>query len=207
MYTKKLFENNEKWRNEIKQNNPNFFKDHAKGQTPKVLYIGCSDSRVVAEKMMGLDLGELFVHRNIANMVIDTDLSVLSVIEYAVVHLKVEHIAVCGHYECGGVNAALSTANLGLLNPWLRQIKDVYRLHQAELDAITDERKKHETMVQLNVREQCINLTKIAEVQKAMAEGKLQVHGWVFDISEGQLIDLKFDASATQNDRKAFHIA
>jgi carbonic anhydrase len=165
----------------------------SKGQNPDILYIGCSDSRVTAEDLMGVHPGEVFVHRNIANMVISIDLNVMSVLDYAVTHLKVNHVVVCGHYFCGGVKAAMQSQDLGLLNPWLRNIRDVYRIHKSELNAISDETERYNRLVELNVEEQCVNLMKTAEVQKAYKYRNLQVHGWVFDISTGKLIDLKID--------------
>ncbi|MBP6323900.1 MAG: carbonic anhydrase, partial [Chitinophagales bacterium] len=135
----KIFENNEKWVTEKLSLDPNYFENLSKGQAPEFLYIGCSDSRVTAEDLMGAKPGEIFIHRNIANMVVSIDLNAMSVINYAVRHLKVKHVVVCGHYECGGVKAAMQPTDLGILNPWLRNIRDVYRLHQTELDSITDE--------------------------------------------------------------------
>ncbi len=170
-----------------------YFDNLSKGQNPEVLYIGCSDSRVTAEELMGAQPGEVFVHRNIANMVPNNDLSAMSVITYAVRNLQVKHIIVCGHYYCGGVKAAMQSADLGILNPWLRSIRDVYRLHRKELQAITDEDEKYRRLVELNVQEQCVNVIKTADVQRAYAESGLQVHGWVFDVSTGKLIDLKID--------------
>lgn len=142
---------------------------------------------------MGTVPGEIFVHRNIANLVPNTDLSVMSVINYAVVHLKVNHIVVCGHYNCGGVHAAMQTSDLGILNPWLRNIRDIYRMHKSELDEIGDEEDKFKRLVHLNVQEQCVNVLKTTEVQDAIKERNLKVHGWVFDIHTGKLIDLKID--------------
>ena len=137
--------------------------------------------------------GEAFVHRNIANMVTNTDMSAMSVIHYAVDHLKVNHIAVCGHYYCGGVKAAMQPVDLGILNPWLRGIRDVYRIHQKELDSISDEEARYKRLVELNVQEQCLNLIKTPEVQNAYFDRGLKVHGWVFDIHSGKLIDLQID--------------
>ena len=188
-----VFQNNQKWVKEKLSLDDNYFADLSKGQNPEFLYIGCSDSRVTAEDLMGAKPGEVFVHRNIANMVPNTDLSSMSVIDYAVVYLKVNHIVVCGHYHCGGVKAAMQSADLGILNPWLRNIRDVYRTHRNELNAIEDETKKYNRLVELNVQEQCINVIKTAEVQKAYRERNLTVHGWVFDIESGQLIDLKIN--------------
>jgi carbonic anhydrase len=189
----KIFENNEKWIAKKLAIDPEYFKNLAKGQSPEILYIGCSDSRVTAEDLMGIQPGEAFVHRNIANMVISIDLNVMSVLNYAVRHLKVNHVVVCGHYFCGGVKAAMQAMDLGILNPWLRNIRDVYRLHKTELNAIADEEKRYERLVELNVQEQCINLIKTAAIQEAYKDRKLLVHGWVFDIRSGQLIDLKID--------------
>ena len=189
----KVFENNQSWIEEKLALNKNYFEDLGKGQTPELLFIGCSDSRVTAEELMGLGPGDVFVHRNIANMVISIDLNVMSVVNYAVEHLKVNHVVVCGHYECGGVKAAIQSADLGILNPWLRNIRDVYRIHKSELNAITDETKKYERLVELNVKEQCVNLIKTAVIQKAIRSRALQVHGWVFDVHTGKLIDLKVD--------------
>ncbi len=193
MNIKKIFENNKKWIAEKLNHDENYFKNLSKGQNPDILYIGCSDSRVTAENMMGAQPGEVFVTRNIANMVINTDLSAMSVINYAVMHLKVKHIVVCGHYYCGGVKAAMQSADLGILNPWLRNIRDVYRIHRDELNLIEDEEEKYKRLVELNVQEQCINVIKTAEVQMASRERNLTVHGWVFDIHTGKLIDLKID--------------
>ncbi|GAB4045477.1 carbonic anhydrase [Spirosoma litoris] len=189
----RIFQNNQNWVQKKLNVEPNYFSDLSKGQTPDILYIGCSDSRVTAEELMGVSPGEAFVLRNIANMVPNTDLGVMSVINYAVVHLKVNHIVVCGHYNCGGVQAAMKSADMGILNPWLRNIRDVYRMHRDELNAITDEEQRYKRLVELNVEEQCINVLKTAEVQKAQVDRNLTVHGWVFDVHSGKLIDLKID--------------
>lgn len=189
----KVFHNNQKWIKDRLALNSNYFEDLGKGQNPELLYIGCSDSRVTAEELMGLEPGEVFVHRNIANMVISIDLNVMSVINYAVEHLKVNHIVVCGHYACGGVKAAMQSSDLGILNPWLRNIRDVYRLHKKELNGIDDETLRYERLVELNVQEQCVNLIKTAAVQKAYRERGLKVHGWIFDVHTGKLVDLNID--------------
>jgi carbonic anhydrase len=189
----KIFENNEKWVTEKLSLDPNYFENLSKGQAPEFLYIGCSDSRVTAEDLMGAKPGEIFIHRNIANMVVSIDLNAMSVINYAVRHLKVKHVVVCGHYECGGVKAAMQPTDLGILNPWLRNIRDVYRLHQTELDSITDEHQRYNRLIELNVQEQCINLIKTAAIQEAYKERGLKVYGWVFDIHTGKIIDLKID--------------
>lgn len=188
-----VFENNESWITSKLDLNPDYFSDLSKGQNPDILYIGCSDSRVSAEELMGLKPGEVFVHRNIANMVVNIDLNVMSVLNYAVTHLEVSHVVVCGHYFCGGVKAAMQAKDLGILNPWLRNIRDVYRTHATELNAITDENDKYNRLVELNVEEQCINLIKTADVQKAYKSRNIKVHGWVFDIQTGKLIDLHID--------------
>jgi len=191
---KQIFENNRKWVAEKKASDNEFFEKLAEGQDPDFLYIGCSDSRVTAEDLMGLQPGEVFVHRNIANLISNTDLNVMSVINYAVAHLQVKHIVVCGHYYCGGVKAAMQSQDLGILNPWLRNIRDVYRLHKDELDALQDEDQRYMRLVELNVEEQCINVLKTAVVQKAyLNKGYPLLHGWVFDVKTGELIDLEFD--------------
>jgi carbonic anhydrase len=189
----KVFENNKAWIAEKLAVDENYFENLSKGQSPEFLYIGCSDSRVTAEDLMGVQPGEVFIHRNIANLVNNVDLNVMSVINYAVRHLKVKHVVVCGHYNCGGVKAAMQPKDMGILNPWLRNIRDVYRTHKTELNAIQDEEKRYERLVELNVQEQCVNLIKTAAVQEAHKERGLIVHGWVFDIHTGKLIDLKID--------------
>lgn len=188
-----IFENNRRWIAEKLETDAAYFEKLVQGQHPEYLYIGCSDSRVTAEDLMGLQPGEVFIHRNIANMVNSVDLSVMSVLNYAVRHLKVKQIIVCGHYACGGVKAAMKPADMGILNPWLRNIRDVYRLHKNELNAITDESARYDRLVELNVQEQCVNLIKTAAVQEAHRQRGLRVHGWVFDIHSGRLIDLKID--------------
>lgn len=189
-----LFENNRKWVASKLATDKAFFEKIAREQHPDYLYIGCSDSRVTAEDLMGVQPGEVFVHRNVANMVNSIDLNVMSVINYAVVHLNVKHIIVCGHYNCGGVKAAMQADDLGILNPWLRNIRDVFRLHKKELTAITDEETRYRRLVELNVQEQCINVTKLASVQQQyIAKHYPTVHGWVFDIKSGYLKDLELD--------------
>ncbi len=188
-----IFENNKAWVNEKLATDSHYFENLAKGQQPEFLYIGCSDSRVTAEDLMGVKPGEVFIHRNIANLVNNIDLNVMSVINYAIRHLKVNHVVVCGHYNCGGVKAAMNQQDMGILNPWLRNIRDVYRLHRKELDAIEDLDKRYNRLVELNVQEQCVNLIKTAAVQEAYKDRGLRVHGWVFDIQTGKLIDLNID--------------
>ncbi len=191
---KKVFENNREWIAEKLSANGTYFEKLSEGQSPEFLYIGCSDSRVTVEEITGARPGQLFVHRNIANVVSNTDLNAMSVIEYAVTHLKVKHVVVCGHYYCGGVKAAMQPADLGIMNPWLRNIRDVYRLHADELNTIADEEARYKRLVELNVEEQCLNVIKTAAVQRAYINtGYPIVHGWVFDIHSGKLIDLNID--------------
>lgn len=189
-----IFENNRKWQETKRQQCPDYFKELADGQNPEYLYIGCSDSRVAAEELMGFEPGDVFVHRNVANLVHGLDINVASAIEYAVSHLKVKHIIICGHYNCGGIKAAMLPEDLGAMNPWLRNIRDVYRLHQEELYAIEDEHLRYDRLVELNVQEQCLNVIKMACVQERyLLDGYPIVHGWVFDLRTGRLIDLNID--------------
>ncbi|MCW3123751.1 MAG: Carbonic anhydrase [Flavipsychrobacter sp.] len=189
-----IFDNNRKWVAEMTAKDANFFEKLARDQNPDYLYIGCSDSRVPANEIMGLEPGDVFVHRNVANLVNNTDLNVMSVINYAVKHLSVKHIIVCGHYNCGGVKAAMMPKDMGLLNPWLRTIRDVYRMHYDELDAIKDEHKRYSRLVELNVLEQATNVIKTASVQQCYLQNKYPiVHGWVFDLHTGILIDLNIN--------------
>ena len=193
MEIRHIFDNNRKWIAEKLKTDKNYFNNLSLGQKPHILYIGCSDSRVSTEELMGAQPGEVFVLRNIANMVPNSDLSSMSVINYAVSHLKVRHVVVCGHYYCNGVKAAMQSADMGILNPWLRNIRDVYRLHKEELSTISDEDERYKRLVELNVQEQCINVIKTPDVQRAIKETGLTVHGWVFDMNSGQLIDLNID--------------
>ncbi len=190
----KIFENNEKWVAEKLALDPDYFENLSKGQNPDFLYIGCSDSRVTAEDLMGVNPGEVFVHRNVANLVISTDNNLNAVVQYAVEFLKVKHIIICGHYECGGVKAALNPSDMGQLNSWLQTLRDVYRIHRSELDAIANEQARFDRLVELNVIEQCINIIKIDHVQRAWNDTRFPtVHGWVFDVRTGKLIDLGLD--------------
>lgn len=187
-----IFANNKQWIAENKRRDPDFFKRLAREQNPEVLFIGCADSRVPANEIMGLEPGDVFVHRNIANIVPNTDLNVHSVIQYGVEVLQVKHVVVCGHYGCGGVAAAMKSQDLGQLNGWLREIRDVYRLHAKELDAIKNENTRYRRLVELNVQEQCVNVIKTAFVQKAYnARGFPIVHGWAYSLADGVLHDLK----------------
>ncbi len=187
-----VFQRNRKWVKNMRDEDPSFFERLAEEQHPEFLFIGCSDSRVPANTVMGVDPGRVFVHRNIANLVVNTDTNALSTIHYAVDHLEVEHIVICGHYGCGGVEAALQPRDLGILNGWLRNIRDVYRLHTDELDAIDDPEQQKRRLVELNVHEQCLNVIKTAVVQRnyLTREGPT-VHGWVYDLQSGLLKDLQ----------------
>lgn len=190
----KIFESNKEWIKRNKELNPGLFKLLADEQHPDFLYIGCSDSRVHPNQIMGLKPGEVFIHRNIANMVNATDMNALSVINYGVEHLKVKFIIICGHYGCGGVEAAMGNLDYGILNPWLRSIRDVYQLHKTELDAIENREERYRRFVEINTYEQCRNVIKMAEVQKSYHKnGYPKVAGWVFDINDARLHDLNFD--------------
>jgi len=189
-----IFEKNRQWVSRMKATDEQFFEKLSKGQNPDFLYIGCSDSRVAAEDLMGLQPGEVFVHRNIGNVISNTDLNVMSVINYAVAHLHVKHIVVCGHYHCGGVKAAMEPQDMGIINPWLRNIRDVYRMHKDELNALTNENERYNRLVELNVEEQCFNVIKTAVVQRTYLKNNFPlVHGWIFDMKTGELIDLMLD--------------
>lgn len=189
-YEKLLLEN-KAWARERKDADPEYFQRLASIQVPEFLWIGCSDSRVPADQITGTQPGEIFVQRNIANMVVHTDLNLLSVLEYAVMHLHVKHVIVCGHYGCGGVKAALSHHNMGIINKWLRNIKDVYRLHEDELNAIPDEEVRLDRLVELNVQEQVLNLAKTSIIQKAWKyDKKPTLHGWVYGLKNGILKSL-----------------
>ena len=198
VYEKLLLEN-KAWAKEKLQLDPSYFNKLAHSQSPEFLWIGCSDSRVPANEITNTQPGEIFVHRNIANMVIHTDVNLLSVLEYAVTHLKVKHIIVCGHYGCGGVQTAMTNKHVGLIDNWIRHIKDVYRFHQEELDAITDEQQRFNRFVELNVFEQVLDLGKTSIVQSAWERGQqVHVHGWVYDIHDGMIKDL--DVTLKDND-------
>jgi len=188
---KSLFEKNKQWANTIKESNPDFFTTLSKQQTPEYLWIGCSDSRVPANEITDLLPGEIFVHRNIANLVVHTDLNCLSVIQYAVDVLKVKHIIVCGHYGCGGIKAAMENGEHGLIDNWLRNIKDIHRFHQTELDSVQDPEEKLKLMCELNVKEQVANVCHTTIVQNTWKSGReLTVHGWIYSIEDGLLKDL-----------------
>jgi len=186
-----LFENNQQWVANQTHQNPDFFKNMADAQDPKYLWIGCSDSRVPANEIVGLPPGELFVHRNVANLCPHTDFNCLSVLEYAIDLLKIQHVIVCGHYGCGGVRAAMQDHQLGLVDNWLRNIRDVYARFKDELEAISDPTQRFNRLVELNVMQQLLNVCHTTIVQKAWSRGQpLWVHGWVYDLRHGTLKDL-----------------
>jgi len=197
-----LLENNKNWVASKIAEDPNYFKKLSLGQSPPVLWIGCADSRVPANEIIGAEPGEVFVHRNIANMVVHSDMNMLSVLDYAVNVLKVKHVIVCGHYGCGGVQAAMTNMHIGLIDNWIRHIKDVYRFHRDELDAISDETSIFNRFVELNVFEQVLDLGKTSIVQTAWERGQeLHIHGWVYDISNGLVVDQK--VTLTDNNKLA----
>ncbi|MFY8167073.1 MAG: carbonate dehydratase [Sediminibacterium sp.] len=203
----KLLDNNKKWVAEQLELDPNFFEKLSKGQSPEYLWIGCSDSRVPANTITGTEPGDLFVHRNIANMVVHSDMNMLSVLSYAVEVLKVKHIIVCGHYGCGGVLAAMGNQQIGLIDNWLRHIKDVYRYHHNELDAITDPIARGRRFVEVNVMEQVFDLGKTSIVQNAWKNDQpLHIHGWVYDINDGLINDLGVNFKCTKDLHNVYHL-
>ena len=190
-FYQQILENNRNWVASKLAEDENFFNKLADGQKPPLLWIGCADSRVPANEITGTQPGEVFVHRNIANMVLHTDMNMLSVLDYAVNVLEVRHVIVCGHYGCGGVKAAMGNANIGLIDNWIRHIKDVYRFHHEALDAITDENERFDRFVELNIQEQVMDLAKTSIVQNAWKQGRdLWIHGWVYSIKNGLVKDL-----------------
>lgn len=194
---KELLKENQEWAAEKISKDPDYFERLSHLQTPEFLWIGCSDSRVPANEITGTQPGEIFVHRNVANMVVHTDLNLLTVLEYAVNQLKVKHVIVCGHYGCGGVQAAMTNHNFGIINKWLRNIKDVHRLHREEVDSIPDEEKRIDRMVELNVKEQVMNLAKTSIIQKAWKKNQFpHLHGWVYGLKDG-LIKPIFEMEAS----------
>ena len=198
-FYKKLLDNNKNWVKKKLGEDPEYFTDLAKGQKPPLLWIGCADSRVPANEIIGAKPGEVFVHRNIANMVINTDMNMLSVLDYAVNVLNVKHVIVCGHYGCGGVQAAMSNKSIGLIDNWIRHIKEVYRIHKNELDSITDGTKRFNRFVELNVTEQVLDLAKTSIVQSAWkANQELHVHGWVYGIDSGVIRDLDVNINSNE---------
>ncbi len=196
---KQLFDNNRAWAAEMTRQDPDFFRRMSTQQSPHYLWIGCSDSRVPANQVAGLVPGEMFVHRNVANVVVHTDLNCLSAIQFAVDVLHIEHIIVCGHYSCGGILAALQDNKLGLIENWLRHVQDVRAKHRAELDALDTEKKQHDRLCELNVIEQVINLSRTTVVRDAWSRGQaLTVHGWIYDLSDGLLRDMDVSVASEQ---------
>ena len=199
-FYKKILDNNKNWVEATLAEDPNYFMDLAKGQTPPLLWIGCSDSRVPANEIIGAKPGEVFVHRNIANMVVHSDMNMLSVLDYAVNVLKVKHVLVCGHYGCGGIKAAMGNDSVGIIDNWIRHIKDVYRLHKVELDSITDETERFNRFVELNVIEQVCDLAKTSIVQSAWKSGQeLSLHGWAYGLNSGFVTDLNVNFSSDKD--------
>jgi carbonic anhydrase len=198
-FYKKILDNNKQWVQSKLALDIDYFKNLSQGQSPPLLWIGCSDSRVPANEITGTQSGEIFVHRNIANMVIHTDMNMLSVLDYAVNVLKVKHVLVCGHYGCGGIKAAMGNDSVGIIDNWIRHIKDVYRHNKIELDAIKDETERFNRFVEVNVKEQVSDLAKTSIVQNAWKNGQeLHLHGWVYGLNSGYVTDL--EVNYTSND-------
>lgn len=203
-----LAANNRHWAEAIKAEDPGFFQRLAKQQTPEYLWIGCADSRVPANQIIGLDPGEIFVHRNVANLVLHTDLNALSVLQYAVEYLQVKHVIVCGHYGCGGVAAAYDDQSLGLIDNWLGNIKDTYHRHKAEVEALPDRTQRVDRLCELNVRAQVASVAQTPIVQQAWQRGQtLSVHGWIYSISDGLLQDLSVRISGPQQIDSVYRLA
>ncbi len=199
-FYKKIIENNKKWVEDKLKIRPDYFNNLAESQHPPLLWIGCSDSRVPANEIIGAEPGEVFVHRNIANMVVHSDMNMLSVLDYAVNSLKVQHVIVCGHYGCGGIKAAMGNSSIGIIDNWIRHIKDVYRFHHEELDAIENERERFNRFVEVNVKEQVMDLAKTSIVQNAWSSGqKLHLHGWVYGLDSGYVTDLGVNFSCDKD--------
>ncbi|MBU0650366.1 carbonate dehydratase [bacterium] len=193
---KNIFKQNRKWAEDIKNEDPEFFEKLSKQQNPEYLWIGCSDSRVPANEISGLMPGDVFVHRNIANLVVHTDFNCLSVIQYAVDVLQVKHIIVCGHYGCGGIKAAMESKQHGLIDNWLRHVKDIYSKYQADLDKLESDDEKYRLLCELNVKEQVNNVCSTTMAQNAWERGQdLTVHGWVYSLTDGILHDLNVSVS------------
>lgn len=206
-FYKKIIENNQKWVESQLAIDPEYFKDLSKGQNPPLLWIGCSDSRVPANEIIGAKPGEVFVHRNIANMVVHSDMNMLSVLDYAVNVLKVKHVIVCGHYGCGGVKAAMGNESIGIIDNWIRHIKDVYRLHQEFLDSIVDDNNRFNAFVEINVKEQVFDLAKTSIVQSAWKNGQeLTLHGWAYGLNSGFVTDLDVNISSDKDLDKVYQL-
>lgn len=205
---KELFENNRRWAEQMRASNPEFFEKLAGQQAPEYLWIGCSDSRVPANQIVGLMPGEMFVHRNVANLVVHTDFNCLSVLQYAVEALRVKHVIVCGHYGCGGVRAALQSSGLGLIDNWLRHIRDVLQKHEEALTRIETEADRIDRLCELNVIEQVAHVCQTTIVQAAWQQGReLSVHGWIYGIQDGLLRDLNLCVTGQEEISSAYRIA
>jgi carbonic anhydrase len=199
-FYKKILDNNKQWVENQLAIDKDYFKDLAKGQTPPLLWIGCSDSRVPANEIIGAKPGEVFVHRNIANMVVHSDMNMLSVLDYAVNVLKVKHVIVCGHYGCGGIKAAMGNQSFGIIDNWIRHIKDEYRLHDKYLNSIEDETERFNTFVEVNTKEQVYNLAKTSIIQSAWKNGQeVSIHGWVYGLNSGFVTDLGVNFSSDKD--------
>lgn len=199
-FYKKILDNNKQWVENQLKTDPDYFKDLAKGQTPPLLWIGCSDSRVPANEIIGAKPGEVFVHRNIANMVVHSDMNMLSVLDYAVNVLKVKHVIVCGHYGCGGIKAAMGNQSVGIIDNWIRHIKDEYRLHDRYLNSIEDETERFNAFVEINTKEQVYNLAKTSIIQSAWKNGQeVTIHGWVYGLNSGFVTDLGVNFSSDKD--------
>ena len=206
-FYKKILDNNKTWSKTKLAEDPDYFKTLASVQKPPLLWIGCSDSRVPANEVIGAVPGEVFVHRNIANMVIHSDMNMLSVLDYAVNVLKVKHVIVCGHYGCGGVNAALGNKQVGIIDNWLRNIRDVYRMHEREMSTIKDPEQKSNRMVELNAIEGAANVMNTSIVQNAWANGQeLSIHAWVYSLKTGVIKDLKVSSHSLEDVSPAFKV-
>ncbi len=206
-YYNQLLRNNKEWVEEMTSKDKNYFENLSKGQKPPVLWIGCADSRVPANEITGTHPGELFVHRNIANMVVHTDMNMLSVLDYAVNHLEVKHVIVCGHYGCGGVQAAMQNKSLGLINKWVRNIKEVYKDNLTELKKIESDKKRFDRLVELNVKAQVYDLAKTSIVQQKWKDKSgLQIHGWVYDLHDGIIKDLKVSMESAEHLNDVFRL-
>ncbi|MBC7525595.1 MAG: carbonate dehydratase [Flavobacterium sp.] len=206
-FYKKIIENNKHWVENQLAIDKDYFKDLSKGQNPPLLWIGCSDSRVPANEIIGAKAGEVFVHRNIANMVVHSDMNMLSVLDYAVNVLKVKHVLVCGHYGCGGVKAAMGNDSIGIIDNWIRHIKDVYRLHNEYLNSIKNEEERFNKFVEVNVKEQVFDLSKTSIVQSAWRNGQeLTLHGWVYGLNSGYVTDLDVNISSKVDLDKVYQL-
>ncbi len=203
-FYKKIIENNRKWVASKLENDPDFFNRLKDTQSPPLLWIGCSDSRVPANEIIGAQSGEVFVHRNIANMVIHTDMNMLSVLDYSVNVLKVKHVIVCGHYGCGGIKAAMQNNSVGIIDNWIRHIKDSYKFRKSDIQAITDEKERFDKFVEWNIKQQVLNLSVTSIVQQAWKNGQqLSVHGWVYGLDTGLVKDLDVTFSSYNDIRNS----